>query len=121
MNSKTTLLHLSLIQNVGPAAIIKLIEALSYERIALVYALSSQEIVNLAQLSYPLAQLIVARLKDEKLLNNELLLIEKHNITTLSLYDAEYPELLKNIHQPPSMLYVRGDGFKKMKKSLAVV
>ncbi len=34
---------------------------------------------------------------------------EKHNITPISLVDAEYPPLLREINDPPYIIYVQGD------------
>ena len=34
---------------------------------------------------------------------------EKNNITIITQWDDTYPELLKNIHSPPAVFYMRGD------------
>lgn len=121
MNSRITLLHLSLISGIGPATIAKLIHAFSFERIAILYQLTSAEIIQAAQLPATIAQIITVGLRDSKLLELELSLIDKHAITWLTLYDTGYPELLKHIHLPPTILYVRGPGLEHSLKSLAVV
>ncbi|MBQ7602553.1 MAG: DNA-processing protein DprA [Clostridia bacterium] len=35
--------------------------------------------------------------------------IKRNNISLISLEDAQYPECLRNIHEPPIMLYYKGD------------
>ncbi len=43
----------------------------------------------------------------------ELELIEKHAIEVISIDSPKYPELLKNIYDPPAILYVKGKLSKK--------
>jgi len=39
----------------------------------------------------------------------EYLRLNKHNVKIISLYDSNYPKRLKNIFDPPPLLYVRGN------------
>ena len=43
------------------------------------------------------------------------------NALIFSLEDDEYPKLLKNIYDPPPVLYVKGEGFSPDAKTLAIV
>lgn len=45
----------------------------------------------------------------------------KKGITMLCPEDSDYPELLKNIHDPPPVIYVRGNLIKSDNKALAIV
>ncbi len=45
---------------------------------------------------------------------------EKKNISIITIFDNEYPKLLKNIYNPPNVLFCRGD-LKKLAKPLAMV
>lgn len=103
-----TLLHLSLIENTGPATIEKLVQALSFDQLDKLYFLSAKELQELTGLSYATAQRIVLGLQDKKILEQELLLLERNNIACITLFDKEYPPLLKNIHLPPVVLYIQG-------------
>ncbi|MGA8944041.1 MAG: DNA-processing protein DprA [Thermoactinomyces sp.] len=47
--------------------------------------------------------------------------LKKQNIQTVTFFDEEYPALLKEIAQPPWVLYVRGDASLLSGKALAVV
>ncbi len=53
--------------------------------------------------------------------NKNLELCEKHNIKLISFWDEEYPFLLKNIHYPPLILYVKGNLQVSDAKSISVV
>lgn len=64
-----------------------------------------QEIERMGPL---LAQKIYNIKKDAQALKREWSLIKKHRVNLLSLFDEGYPESLKNIHNPPIVLYVRG-------------
>ena len=46
--------------------------------------------------------------------------MHKLKINCITLHDEQYPELLKNIYDPPSVLYCKGT-IKKREKALAVV
>ena len=37
----------------------------------------------------------------------------KNNITILSISDKQYPKMLKNIYDPPIVLYARGNIYKR--------
>lgn len=43
------------------------------------------------------------------------------NIKKINLEDKDYPEILKEIHDPPKILYIRGDFSKKDKIAIGIV
>ena len=45
---------------------------------------------------------------------------QKKNISILTLEDSHYPQLLKEIHSPPPVLYIKGS-LDKIEKSIAIV
>ena len=51
---------------------------------------------------------VIASWKEHADLNAELALVEKAGARVLTQSDSEYPELLKEIHDPPVVLYVLG-------------
>lgn len=57
----------------------------------------------------------------DDIVNKNLELCEKHNIKLISFWDEEYPFLLKNIHYPPLILYVKGKLQVSDAKSISVV
>ncbi|MDE0314518.1 MAG: DNA-processing protein DprA [Candidatus Poribacteria bacterium] len=102
----TNLLHLNLIQGIGPKTVQFLIKILgSAEK---VLNASSQELEKIEGLT-PSAR---ERLIHKKLgcpLERELELIHEFGCQIVTFYDAEYPPLLKEIDTPPLILYVRGE------------
>lgn len=107
MTMRTVCLHLALIENVGPAAVRRVLEILDGDP-ELAYRLSIRELMVRARLSEPTASLIVGGLSDRKLLEKELVLLEKGDCQWLTMLDAEYPQNLSAIHLPPPVLTWRG-------------
>jgi len=109
MNSREVILHLSLIEGVGPASIQTII---AYKPKALAWqALYSATFSDWHSwgISQAVAALLIEGLRDTSLLEKELAVISHHGIQWATLIDDEYPEQLKNIHCPPSVLFWRGD------------
>ena len=100
------LIHLNLIQGIGTKTVQFLIKILgSAEK---VLNTSAQELQKIEGLS-PTAR---ERLTSKKLgcsLERELELIHEFGCQIVTLYDAAYPPLLKEIDTPPLLLYVRGE------------
>ena len=114
----TNLLHLNLIQGIGPKTVQFLIKILgSAEK---VLTASSQELQNIEGLT-PSAR---ERLIHKKLgcpLERELELIHEFGCQIVTFYDAAYPPLLKEIDTPPLLLYVRGELKPEDALSIALV
>lgn len=124
MEVHTILLHLSLIDKVGPATVERFFQTLTAASItdySLVYSLSIQDLMYYGRLSQAAAQRIKEGLSDKVLLEKELNLIEHHGISVVTLIDKEYPELLKAIHLPPLVLYIKGDPTILRSRALALV
>lgn len=100
------LLHLSLIQGVGPKTILSLVNILgSTEK---VLNATSEELEKVGELSTKLRDsLIKKRLGCP--LERELELIQEYGCQIITYYDTSYPSLLKEIDPPPLLLYVRGE------------
>ncbi|MCX5692940.1 MAG: DNA-processing protein DprA [Candidatus Omnitrophica bacterium] len=54
-------------------------------------------------------------------LNKELDLIKKHGVEVITFLDKDYPENLKNIYDPPVVLYVKGKILPEDKLAIAIV
>lgn len=54
-------------------------------------------------------------------INSELSKIKQRNISVLTLADEEYPTLLREIYNPPMVMYVRGKIHKEDEKAVALV
>jgi DNA processing protein len=138
-NKKPVILHLSLIKGVGPSAIMKLLIALVYAHdqtipvnnqeavricaasldLDVLYRYARQDFIALG-LSSSLAQSLVDGLADKKLLDEEIELIEKHQVRLCTLFDADYPVLLRHITVPSPVLYCKGGSFNG-RRMMAIV
>jgi DNA processing protein len=114
---KNLVLHLSLIEGIGPAVVTKIFQNASL--LEQLYSFDASDFVTHYGFSQIIAQRLVAGLANKKVLEQELLLIQKHAITVHTFLDDEYPALLRQIYLPPPVLYCKG--FLKNNKALAVV
>jgi DNA processing protein len=120
--------HLSLIDDVGPATIFKLFRHLYREKypeatqvdlvdlrarqheldVERIFDYTVSDFVHHVGISDRLAQVIISGRADTKLLDNELELARRHNVAIVTFLDASYPKLLQQIHLPPVVLYTQG-------------
>ena len=116
------ILHLSFINGIGPAAIQTIVSSkptkYSWDDL---YTLSHGEWVHEFNLSAGTASKIIAGLADTARLDEELELIERHNVSWATCVSDAYPSLLKHIHLPPPVLYWQGGQFDDTQKRIAVV
>lgn len=115
-----TILHLSLISGIGPRTIEMIVRGLSSsDLLKEIYSFSISDFIARCGLSEKNARLVRDGLTDKKILDQECVLIKKHDISLCTIVDKEYPELLSHIHLPPSVLYYKGE--LPCKKTLAIV
>jgi DNA processing protein len=105
--SNQTILHLSLINGIGPATIKLVIENIAREKLPQIYTYSASDF-QACGIYFERAVKIVTGLKDQSLLDKELALIQKYNISWCVLGSSEYSSLLASIEQPPAILYYQG-------------
>jgi DNA processing protein len=117
---KNILLHLSLIDGIGPGIIQKIIERkpndLSWQDL---YTFSKADWMQLF-IQETTAQKIVSGLEADCFAQEQALL-EKHQFNWTTILDPDYPELLKHIHLPPPVLYWRGTLPSENIKTIAIV
>lgn len=119
LSSETTnLIHLNLIQGVGSKTVPFLIETLGSAE-AVINA-SAQELEGINELT-PSIRKSLTNKKLGSPLERELQLIEEFGCQVVTLYDEEYPTLLKEIDSPPLLLYVRGELIPGDTLSIALV
>jgi len=107
MHNKNVILHLTLIENIGPAIIQKITQRSDVNSSDL-YSFSCADWMNVFGLSEGTAQKLVDGLANTKILEEELALIEQHNIQWVTFQEEHYPYLLRQIHLPPAVLYIQG-------------
>ncbi len=134
--NKNILLHLSLISGVGPVCVLKIIKKLFDDfttsqknpqisnqgfDLSQLYNFKVKNFIHQFVLKENIAQLLVDGLKDKKLFEKELELIEKYKVNLLTFLDSEYPQNLKEIYSPPIVLYCKGAGLSVFDKNIAIV
>ena len=108
MNSLSRfILHLSLIEKIGPAHIQRIITNLNTYQIDQWYQFRVSDFMKLG-ITQLAAERLVSGLGTFSLLDKELDLIEKSRVNLVTVLDPEYPYLLKNILLPPPILYWKG-------------
>jgi DNA processing protein len=103
---------------IGPAKVKKIIEYLpDLDQIA---KLKNSDLGEFSFLSKKDIDRIIS-LKNSKILENELKLIERDKIKVIDFFETEYPYYLKQINYPPLVLYLKGNVDLLDNKSVAIV
>ena len=116
-----TLLHLSLIPGIGPATIERFTQNLTLEQLSHIYTFTKADCLNSIKLPDNTAEKIVAGLAQKQLLEKELELIAKHDISWATILAENYPAMLKSIHLAPTILYWQGELEPRKEKTIACV
>lgn len=105
------LLHISLIDGVGPATVQAIVNRMSQASISWDIVCNFRQIDWMQQCGFSetLALAIERGLRNKNLIDQELHHVEKHNFQWTTFCSDDYPELLKHIHNPPSILYWQGN------------
>lgn len=114
-----SLIHLNLMQGVGSKTIQLLVEAFGSAEAAL-QATSETQQSKLWEFGSAAPAGLIHKLLYYPL-QRELELIERHGCGIITLYDETYPPLLKEINNPPILLYVKGELHAADNKSIALV
>lgn len=118
MDSREALVALNLIGNVGPIRVRQLLE--HFGDPAAILGAPRHELLRVHGIGEEVAQAIASWDKTVDL-QAELKRIEEFGCRIVTQADAEYPELLRQIYDPPIVLYVRGQLLPKDKNSVAMV
>jgi DNA processing protein len=97
-------LELSLVPGVGPKTFFRLLNHFGTAREVL--EASRPALKEVPEVSAAVIEALRLGCKSD--LDKTLKLIEKHDVTVVTFNDPAYPELLKNIYDPPPLLYVKG-------------
>ena len=113
-----SLIHLNLIPGIGNHTIRRLLTAFGSAEQSV--AATSEELAQIDGLTPDVRrQLIDGRSRAP--LAQELQLIEQHGCHIVTIDDESYPPLLKQIHDPPVLLYIIGDFPPQDAPSIAIV
>jgi len=111
-------LALNKIPNLGPITIKKLWD--HYGSIDKVWNASESDLVTIEGLNKKAVRSFLAN-RDNVNLDDELQVANDNNVDVLTLDDNNYPDLLKNIYDPPPVLYVKGQAISQNEKTIAIV
>ncbi|MGB8467471.1 MAG: DNA-processing protein DprA [Candidatus Babeliales bacterium] len=101
------LVHLGLIDHIGPATIAGLITQMG-SSLEQLYGLSIGDCVERFGMPTLTAQRLVHGLRDTQLLEQELARITKAQCNVVTIDEPQYPALLRTIYAPPPVLYYFG-------------
>lgn len=111
-------LTLNLLPKIGPIRVRRLLEA--FETPEQVLQAGVSEILRIDGFGADLAE-TVASWESRVDLVRELRRIREENLTILTLEDALYPKPLREIYDPPTVLYVRGQITERDHQGIAIV
>ena len=119
----TDLYLLLSIDRIGPAKIRNLLAR--FNKLSNILSASTSELIETEGISKELASRIrkISSAKDsvQKFLEKELKLLDKMGARIITVWDEDFPPLLKKIYDPPLVLYALGKFDEKDKYSIAVV
>jgi DNA processing protein len=119
----TNLFLLLSVDRIGPAKIRNLLA--KFKSLSNILSANTSDLMETEGISRELASRIrkisSERQLVEKKLDRELKTLEKIGGRIITVWDDEFPSLLKKIYDPPLLLYVLGDFDEKDKYSIAVV
>src|SRR5579884_694983 len=118
MDSREALLALNMIEHVGPVRVRQLLE--HFGEAPAILSASRQQLQQVRGIGEETADAIASWEKTIDLAG-ELKRISDFGCHILIATDAEYPELLRQIYDPPIVLYVKGTLTTKDKNAIAMV
>jgi DNA processing protein len=118
MESHEALVALNLIDNVGPVRVRQLLEY--FEDAPAILGASRQQLLQVRGIGTETAEAIAGWEKSIDL-SAELKRIADFGCRIITQQDDDYPELLRQIYDPPVVLYVKGQLLAKDKNAVAMV
>lgn len=118
LEEKKYWIWLSLIKNLGSKRKLKLIEI--YKSPEKIYNLTKEELLKLEGIGEETAKNIILS-KNEKLLDYHIKYMQENNIDIIHIYEEKYPQLLKEIYDPPVSLYIKGNKEILNSKNIGIV
>ena len=118
MDSKEAFIALNMVEHVGPVRVRQLLE--HFGEAPSILGASRSQLLQVRGIGEEVADSIAGWEKNIDL-NGELKRIQDYGCHILTQDDEHYPELLKQIYDPPIVLYVKGELTAKDKNSVAMV
>ena len=121
MTHELTLLHLSLIDGIGPITLQKMLKRFSDRSFAELYRFRQSDFRHTFGFSEKLAHTVATCLADKTVLDAECRLIEKNGINFAVFGSPQYPKLLAEIYAPPIVLYWLGEPVFNEPQTIAII
>ena len=118
LESKKYWIWFSLVKNLGSRIKLKLLE--KYKNPEKIYFLTKEELLKVEGIGDERANNIIIS-KNEKLLEYHIKFMQKNNIDIIHIYEKSYPQLLKEIYDPPVSIYIKGNKNILNTKSIGIV
>ncbi len=118
MEDLSSWLTLLAIPGIGPSRFQALVEKFGSPKGVL--DASVKQLMQLPRMDEKTA-LAIKNYRDQSYIKKQLAGIQKHQVQMVGFQDPEYPELLRQIHDPPSFLFVKGDLECLKSESVAIV
>ena len=109
---------LSLIKDLGSRKKQKLLEI--YKTPENIYKLNKKELISVKGIGEKIADNILNE-SIRKNIEKHVLYMEKNKIDIISINDREYPQILKEIYDPPISLYIKGNKDILNNPSIAII
>lgn len=118
MNDTERLLILNMIEDLGSIRTQKLLE--HFGSLDKVFKATGDELKRAEGVGSKIALKIIQSIKDIDI-KQELELVERYGVKIVSFLEEGYPENLKNIYDPPVVLYVKGEILSEDDAAIAIV
>jgi DNA processing protein len=115
---KEAFVVLNMVPNLGPVRLRRLLDI--FEAPDRVLAAKRHELERIDGLTHPLIDSLL-QWESTIDLSGELALVEQFGASIVSLDDSEYPRLLREIHDPPTVLYLWGQLTERDHQAIGVV
>lgn len=119
LSHRERLILLNLVPDIGSLRLRKLLE--HFGTLERLWQARSQDLEQVNGIGPGLAKQLLDGIRNERALDEELALAQREGVSILTLYDANYPNRLKEIYDPPLALYVRGGPSALDEASVAIV
>lgn len=118
MNDLERLLILNMVEDLGSVRTRNLLEY--FGAISKIFRAREDELIRVKDIGEKIAANIVCSIKEIDI-KKEMDLIEKHGVKVITFLDKDYPKNLKNIYDPPVVLYVKGEILPQDEVAIAIV
>lgn len=118
MTNVEQLLILNMIEDLGSVRIRNLLE--HFGSLDKIFQAGAKDIERVKKIGPVIAPNVVQSIKDINI-KEELKLIKKHKLKVISFLDDDYPKNLKNIYDPPVVLYIKGEILPEDDLGVAIV